>query len=259
VTLPPIDAHAHVDARVNARDLSALRAVVLAVTGTLDEWRVAATRSDDLTLWGVGCHPGLPAAVDGFDADRFADELASATFVGEVGLDRRARVPFARQREVFAEILTAVTHVPRPVSIHSTAATKAVLDLLETHPIATPILHWWRGTPAETMRAIELGCYFSLNGHEAASPRTMGLLPLERVLTETDFPHSMRYDAAATRPAATATIEAALMAQHGLSVVELRARLWDTLRAAFAPAVTVVPTSRRVGRLLRGEATTVED
>lgn len=259
MTLPPIDAHAHVDARVDVRDLSALRAVVLAVTRTLDEWRVAATRSDDLTLWGIGCHPGLPAAVDGFDADRFADELPSSTFVGEVGLDRRARVPFARQREVFVEILTAVTHVPRPVSIHSTAATKAVLDLLETHPIATPILHWWRGTPAETMRAIELGCYFSLNGHEAASPRTMKLLPLERVLTETDFPHSTRYDAAATQPAATATIEAALMAQHGLSVVELRARLWDTLRAAFAPAVSVVPRSRQVGRLLRGEATAVED
>jgi TatD DNase family protein len=259
VTLPPIDAHAHVDARIAVRDLSALRAVVFAVTRTLDEWRVAATRSDDLTVWGIGCHPGVPAAVDSFDANRFADGLQSAAFVGEVGLDRRARVPLARQREVFAEILTAVTHVPRPVSIHSTAATKAVLDLLETHPIATPILHWWRGTRAETLRAIELGCYFSVNGHEAASPRTIGLLPLERVLTETDFPHSTRYDAAATRPAATATIEAALMAQHGLSVIELRARLWDTLRAAFAPAVSVVPTSRRVGRLLRGEAIAVED
>lgn len=94
---------------------------------------------------------------------------------------------------------------------------------------------------------------------EAASPRAIGLLLLERVLTETDFPHSMRYDPAATRPAATATIEAALMAQHGLSVVELRARLWDTLRSAFGPAVSVVPTSRRVGRLLRGDATAVED
>ena len=51
-----------------------------------------------------------------------------------------------------------------------------------------------------------------------------------------------------------ATIEAALMAQHGLSVVELRARWWDTLRAAFAPPASVVPMSRRVGRLLRGEA-----
>lgn len=49
------------------------------------------------------------------------------------------------------------------------------------------------------------------------------------------------------------------MAQHGLSVGELRASLWQTPRAAFAPAISVVPTSRRVGRLLRGEATAVED
>jgi hypothetical protein len=39
-----------------------------------------------------------PAAVDGFDADRFADGLQSAAFVGEGGLDRRERVPFATPR-----------------------------------------------------------------------------------------------------------------------------------------------------------------
>jgi TatD DNase family protein len=249
--LPAIDAHAHVDVRVAARDLSELDAVVLAVTRSLAEWQAASVRDDELTLWGVGCHPAMPDAVRAFDARTFADALETAAFVGEVGLDRRSRVSVDEQVAVLTEILRAVQRVPRPLSIHSTGATKAVLDLLEANPTSTPILHWWRGTSQETARALQLGCFFSLNGHEATSPKAIDVIPLERILTETDFPHSERYDASASRPAATETIERALMRQHGLSLVELRQRLWKNLQDAFAPALEVVPASRRLGRLLR--------
>jgi TatD DNase family protein len=79
---------------------------------------------------------------------------------------------------VFTEILRAVQRVPRPLSIHSTGATKAVLDLLEANPTSTPILHWWRGTSQETARALQLGCFFSLNGHEATSPKAIDVIPV---------------------------------------------------------------------------------
>jgi TatD DNase family protein len=249
--LPAIDAHAHIDVRIAPRELSALDAVVLAVTRSMVEWRAAAARDDELTLWGLGCHPALPDVVRAFDAHVFADALKTASFVGEVGVDRRSKASVDEQVTVFAEILRAVQRTPRPVSIHSTGATKIILDLLETTPIATPILHWWRGTHQDTLRALQLGCFFSLNGHEAASPKAIGVIPLERILTETDFPHSGRYDASASRPAATETIERALMGQHGLSLVELRQLLWRNLHDVFAPALEVVPASRRVGRLLR--------
>lgn len=249
--LPAIDAHAHVEVRIAPQDLSALDAVVLAVTRSLVEWEVAAAREDELTLWGVGCHPALPDAVRTFDARAFADALETAAFVGEVGLDRRSRASLDDQVAVFAQILRAVQRVPRPVSIHSTGATTRVLELLEGIPISTPILHWWRGTPRETARALELGCFFSLNGHEATSPKAIAAIPPERMLTETDFPHSGRYDASASRPAATETIERALMRQHELSLSELRRHLWKNLQHVFAPALEVVPASRRLGRLLR--------
>lgn len=249
--MPAIDAHAHVDVRIAPQELSALDALVLAVTRSLSEWQAAAARDDEMTLWGVGCHPALPDAVRAFDPRDFLDALETASFVGEVGVDSRSKVTRDAQVAVFVEILRAVQRVPRPVSIHSTGATRKVLDLLEATPIATPILHWWRGTPRETSRALELGCFFSLNGHEAASPRAIGVIPLERILTETDFPHSERYDASASRPAATETIEQALMVQHALSRAEVRQLLWTNLRNAFAPALGAVPSSRRVGRLLR--------
>jgi TatD DNase family protein len=248
--LPAIDAHAHIDVRIQPRELEDLGAAVLAVTRSIEEWRLAAMRADELTLWGIGCHPGLPEAIGAFRKGDFDEALRSASFVGEVGLDRRSRVPMDRQIEVLTAVLTCVQRTPRPVTIHSTGATRLVLELLENHPIQGAILHWWRGTESETRKAIELSCFFSLNGHEVANPKTIDLIPPERVLTETDFPHSTRFDPGATHPAATMKIERALMERHRLTLLELRERLWANLRATFSVAPGVVPVARRVGQLL---------
>ncbi len=250
--LPPIDAHAHVDVRISPHELHRLGAAVLAVTRSIAEWDEASRRRDDeMALWGIGCHPAVPSAIRAFDVDDFAKALVSATFVGEVGLDRRSGVPMDRQVEVLTSVLKSVQQTPRAVSIHSTGTTTAVVELLEIHPIQTPILHWWRGTPRATARALELGCLFSLNGHEAASPKAISLLPLDRVLTETDFPHSRRYDEAATRPGATQTIERALMNQHRLDALDLRSHLWQNLAKAFERAGDVARPLARIHQLLR--------
>lgn len=102
-----------------------------------------------------------------------------------------------------------------------------------------PILHWWHGSLAETLRALKLRCLFSVNGHEAQSPKVIGLIPLDRVITETDFPHSRRYDRAADRPGAVSTPEKLLSTHHGISRGDLRARLWLTL----APLLETAPGS----------------
>jgi TatD DNase family protein len=137
---------------------------------------------------------------------------------------------------VLTQILKAVQRVPRPVSIHSTGATRAMLELLQAHPIAVPILHWWRETRTETPRALELGCLFSLNGHEAKAPKVIELIPLDRVITETDFPQSRRYDRAADRPGAVSTPKSLLSMGHGISRSDLRVRLWLTLATLLEAA-----------------------
>jgi TatD DNase family protein len=229
MTSPAVDAHAHINVQIAPIELIALDAFVMAVTRTLDEAVEALRRSDGMTIWGIGCHPGVPEAIEAFDRDRFVALLPRAAFVGEVGLDRRSRVPMEKQLAVLAQILDVVTDTPRAVSLHSTGATGAILDLLDQHPIAFPVLHWWRGSRAETMRAIELGCLFSLNGHEASSPKVIDLIPIDRVLTETDFPHSQRYDRAANRPAAVGTIERALADRYQLDEKAIREHIWETL------------------------------
>jgi TatD DNase family protein len=59
-------------------------------------------------------------------------------------------------------------------------------DELRRKPIIAPILHWWTGTAAETLQAVELGCYFSV--HSAVAWRSLfrTQVPLERLLVETD-------------------------------------------------------------------------
>ena len=80
--LPPLDMHAHVDTGIEAAELSALQAIVFAVTRSLDEAEQALKRADTTTIWGVGCHPGLVGVQRAFDVERFQALAAAAPYVG---------------------------------------------------------------------------------------------------------------------------------------------------------------------------------
>lgn len=229
--LPPIDAHAHIETGVPSRNLEALGAAVFAVTRGPDEWAAAAARQDPLALWGLGIHPRLISEHTVDSTQQLAELLPRTLLIGEVGLDGRAPAPMAAQRAVFDEVLHAAQHTPRPVSIHSSNACNEVLEALTARPVRAPILHWWRGSQAQTRDAVALGCFFSINGAQVGARSVVDQLPPDRVLTETDFPHSRRQDSNARRPAAVATIENFLMTRWGLPRDGLRLRLWTTLSA----------------------------
>jgi TatD DNase family protein len=250
--LPPIDAHAHVLTSIEDRKLRALRSAVFAVTREPSEWAAASERRDELCVWGLGCHPGLSGAVRAFDASRLAALVASTPLIGEVGLDGSSKVPMEDQRRVFRAALEVAREKSRLVSIHSVRASAAVLDELESAGgVPGAILHWWRGSANETRRAIDLGCFFSLNGAEAARPKVLSSLPGDRVLTETDYPHTRRSDKRADRPGAVGTIERALGAAWGYSGEEVRRQLWKNLGLICAATGTSSLMPRRLqGSLL---------
>ncbi|MCO6391724.1 hypothetical protein GTW25_11850 [Aliihoeflea aestuarii] len=59
------------------------------------------------------------------------------------------------------------------------------------HDRGRVVLHWFSGSIAEARRAVQAGCYFSVN--QAMLERTRGReivaqLPIDRILTETDGP-----------------------------------------------------------------------
>ena len=128
--LPPLDLHAHVDIGIEAPELSSLRAVVFAVTRSLEEAEQALKRSDGTTVWGVGCHPGLVGVQRAFDAERFRVLAEATPFVGELGLDGASRVPMEMQRRTLEGALGVLQGSPRITSLHSYKATSELLSLI---------------------------------------------------------------------------------------------------------------------------------
>ncbi|HEX3696234.1 MAG TPA: Qat anti-phage system TatD family nuclease QatD [Polyangia bacterium] len=197
-----VDFHCHVDlypdhAAVIA-ECDRENIYTLAVTTTPKAWprnRELASSSRRVQV-ALGLHPQL-VAERADELTLWREYLSEARYVGEVGLDAGAR--FYRsldlQKQVFAAVLRACAEQGgKLLTVHSVRATKAVLDLIEAHlPPARGqvVLHWFTGTRAEARRAVDLGCYFSVNAEMLRGHRHDALvaeLPLNRVLTETDGP-----------------------------------------------------------------------
>ena len=221
----PLDAHAHVEPGILSTDLAALNACVVAVTRSLDEFDLVLRRNDPRTVWGVGCHPGLVRSLRGFDSGRFMSAIDATPIVGEIGLDG-SRGQRELQAVVFNSILGCLKSAPRILSIHSYKATTETLDAIDAHRPTSAVLHWWLGSPAETARAVSLGAYFSLNASQVRNWSGRGLVPIDRVLLETDHPFGDRGEGASRRPGYLARTEQDFARALGIAATELRSQVW---------------------------------
>lgn len=244
----PLDLHAHIDPRIAADDLVALRAVVFAVTRSLDEAAAALSRTDTRTCWGVGCHPGLVQAQRAFASHRFAQLAARTAFVGEVGLDGESRAPMALQQTTLDAILRVLQSTPRITSLHSYQANEEVIVALEAQPIKGAVLHWWLGDAHQTRRALDLGCFFSINASSVRRTDLLDLIPLDRVLTETDHPFGDRHTTRQARPGLVDPVEHALALHHGIASEEIRSQMWSNLAllVEHAGCARLLPRSVRL-------------
>jgi TatD DNase family protein len=153
----------------------------------------------------LGLHPQL-VAERASEIAVWESYLDQTRYVGEVGLDAGPR--FFRsldlQKEIFDQVLkTCARRGGKVLTVHSIRSAKAVLDALEAHlPVARgrAVLHWFTGSASEARRAVDLGCYFSINADMLRSPRAQAViaaLPIERILTETDGPFTRTGEAPA--------------------------------------------------------------
>ena len=155
----------------------------------------------------VGLHPQLVGG-RAPELSVWKEYEASTRYVGEVGLDagRRFYPTFEQQKEIFAEILTTCAQRgDKILSVHCVRCAKVVLDTIEAKlpkGKGRVVLHWFTGTPSEARRAVEMGCFFSVNDRMFDTERSRKLvesLPQSRILTETDGPFAERTDSP-TRP-----------------------------------------------------------
>ena len=195
-----IDFHCHLDLYDDPqgvlRQVAKRRCFVLAVTTTPLAWEGtrALVGNTPRVRVAAGLHPEL-AATRHRETARICELVSETQFVGEIGLDgsERHHPSLSVQSQVFGAILRACEiNGGRIMTIHSRGATSLVLDHLEAHPKSgLPVMHWFSGTHRELTRAIDLGCWFSVGPamlRGAKGRRLASMMPIGRVLTETDGP-----------------------------------------------------------------------
>ena len=147
----------------------------------------------------VGCHPHnakdfTPAAQERLRA-RLGDSRVCA--IGEIGLDYHYDFsPRPVQQEVFRWQIRLAHELDMPISLHLREAHDDALRILceEGFPRAGTLLHCFNLGPAELAPFLEHDCYIAFGGpitfRKADEVREAAkLVPLNRLLTETDAPY----------------------------------------------------------------------
>ena len=139
----------------------------------------------------LGFHPEL--------VHEYADQIVlfkklinETRFIGEIGLDytKKSKEDETAQTEAFEKILEWCSGKNKILSIHSRSAAKKVVNMINGFD-GTVILHWYSGSITDLRRAIELGCYFSINHQMLQSTNGRNIIeniPVDRLLLESDAP-----------------------------------------------------------------------
>lgn len=204
-TFQYVDAHCHLDLFPDftsvARASQESETAVLSMTTTPRAWlrNLELAHEFNLVDIALGLHPQL-VATHFNELPLWESLLGEARFVGEVGLDASPRFfgSFDKQKEVFEFVLrNCATQGQKVLSVHSVRAGKPVLDMVEAFLKPSDckvILHWFTGSRSEAIRAVALGCYFSINQQMLQTKHheeMLCALPEDRLLTESDGPFTV--------------------------------------------------------------------
>lgn len=239
-----VDFHCHLDLYPDhqaAIDRCEREAVyTLAVTTTPKAWErnhklASATKYVRAAL---GLHPQLVESRS-HELALWKELVDGTRYVGEVGLDSGPKYfrSLDLQKQVFGEILDRCAELgDRILTIHSVRAVRLVLDMLEARfpsGRGKVVMHWFTGTPAELRRAIEIGCYFSVNFAMLEGDRRRALvaaIPLDRLLTETDGPFTQT-SGQPSHPVDVSLAVLELARMHGIDGPAMARRIIGNLKA----------------------------
>ncbi|RWA64053.1 Qat anti-phage system TatD family nuclease QatD [Mesorhizobium sp.] len=237
-----VDFHCHLDLYPDLADAISVceeaRVATLAVTTTPKAFRhnLQLASKTEFVRVGLGLHPHL-AHERWNELPLFEALLPETRYVGEIGLDAGPRFyrSMDRQTEVFRRILTACAKQgDKILSVHSVRTASQILDhVAELLPASRGkvVLHWFSGSATEAKRAIELGCFFSINQAMFRSERAMAVikkLPTDRLLTETDGPF-VEVNGRPIRPGDAGEATRLLAEISGMEPAEMRNRIVKNL------------------------------
>ena len=190
------DTHFHLDLQKDRaaaiRNIEEKQIYTIAVTNLPDLYRKESVEiASKYIRSALGFHPELVYQYKK-QVPLMWELLTEVRYIGEVGLDLVDKSSEKEQEAFFSELVERSRYNSNKIfTIHSRRAVDKVLNILGDNYRFKAILHWFSGNRTELEKAIERGCYFSVNGAMMKSKRFLDMLPLipsSRLLIETDSP-----------------------------------------------------------------------
>ena len=212
----------------------------LTVTTTPYAWpkNCELTKNKKYVRAALGLHPQLVHERPN-DFQVWKKYLLETRYIGEVGLDSGPRFykSLEQQKFIFQEVLRLSAEVGKKIlTVHSVRSVPTVLNMIEEHIAGSScrvVLHWFTGSISDARRAIDLGCYFSVNAEMSKTQRHIDLLnifPIDRILTETDGPFTQQ-GSKPTRPGDVVHAVKKIASVRNLDQAELTSKILSNLRS----------------------------
>ena len=179
----------------------------------------------------VGIHPQDAATFDETSIPSLKEMLRhpKAVAIGEIGLDYKYENSSREvQKDVFCRLMELAREVGYPVCIHDRDAHGDVFDIIRKFPDVKGVLHSYSGSPEQARQYVKMGWYISFSGtvtfkNAAIVPEAAKVVPLDRLLVETDAPYlaPVPYRGKRNKSSFAYATAAKLAELHGVSVEEM--------------------------------------
>jgi len=260
-----LDAHTHVHFEAYQKDRDeVMRRAQDARVGTVLVGTNKTTSKDAVTFseqyrdsWAsVGLHP-IHANPSFHDAEEVAEQtLPEETFdaefygslakhkkvvaVGECGLDYHhisGEEEKKNQQNVFKSQILFSRRIQKPLMIHCRDAYQDLIGILRESPLTENpgIIHFFSGTEKEAKTLLDMGFHFTFGGAVTLPPKKNGtdytsilkIMPLGRILTETDAPYvaPLSHRGRRNEPSYIIEIVEKLSAMKNISLEEMRLQI----------------------------------
>jgi TatD DNase family protein len=201
-----LDAHIHLQDVKDAEVMSSLLACATEqgvgkffcnATSPLD-WQMVKeiAERDERVVPFFGVHPWNADKVEeGWDQRlrEFCSEDGAG--LGEIGLDKIHNGEFFdKQTEIFIRQLDIASSLRKPFAVHCVRSGEVLIESLRSRDLRGTrfMIHAFSGTPEDVHALAGLGAYFSfriLKNMSENKRRVFTLVPIDRLLLETDFPY----------------------------------------------------------------------
>lgn len=208
-----IDTHAHLNFKDFDRDRDKVlsrffadkgRAVVnIGVDEKSNRWGVKFAEKQENVFATVSYHPEEAGKVKPEKAMEELAELAQGekvVAIGEIGLDYFHNSENKKeQKKLFEAQLDLATKLRKPIIIHCRDSYQDVYNILKSNvncQMSNVVIHCYQGDRKWTEKFLALGVMFSFTGNitfekndEAEIFEVIKMIPLEKIMTETDCPY----------------------------------------------------------------------